>query len=148
MKTLTLSILALAALAWPGVASAVKPVNQSFFGVAIEGYDAVAYHTEGRPVKGSSDHVHEYMGAKWRFASAENRERFAAEPERFAPRYGGYCAYAVSRGYTAGIDPEAWSIVDGALYLNLSKQVQALWEEDVPGNIRKADASWPKILAD
>ena len=87
MKTLTLALAAAAALlAVPQAAHAVKPVNQSFFGVAIEGYDAVAYHTESRPVKGSGDFVHEWMGAKWRFASAANRDAFAADPDRWAPR--------------------------------------------------------------
>jgi hypothetical protein len=87
------------------------------------------------------------MGANWRFASAENRDRFAADPERYAPQYGGYCAYAVSEGTTADIDPEAWKVVDGKLYLNLSKDVQKLWEQDIPGYIEKADANWPEIRA-
>ena len=126
-------------------AQAVKPVNQSFFGVAIEGHDPVAYHRDGRPTKGSQDHVHEWMGAKWRFASAENRDRFAADPERYAPAYGGYCAYAVSKGTTAGIDPQAWRIVDGRLYLNLSPAVQALWEQDIPRHVRQADENWPRL---
>ena len=88
------------------------------------------------------------MGATWYFACAENRDRFAADPERYAPQYGGYCAWAVAHGYTAKIDPEAWKIVDGKLYLNYSKDVQADWAEDIPGNISKGDANWPKIHAD
>ena len=80
------------------------------------------------------------------FASAEHRERFAADPQRYAPQYGGYCAWAVSQGYTASSDPDAWKIVDKKLYLNYSKDVQKTWEQDVPGNITKADTNWPKVL--
>jgi YHS domain-containing protein len=124
-------------------------VNSSFLGgVAIEGTDPVAYFTESKPVEGSSDFEHEWMGATWRFVSAENRDRFAADPEKYAPQYGGYCAWAVAHGYTAKIDPEAWKIVDGKLYLNYSKDVQAQWAQDIPGNIAKGDANWPKIRAD
>jgi YHS domain-containing protein len=150
------------AAAWPGLlvvlliavgaalpAAAGGVVNSSTLGgVAIEGTDPVAYFDEGEPVAGSSDFEHDWMGATWRFASAENRDRFAAEPQTYAPQYGGYCAWAVSQGYTAKIDPAAWTIVDGKLYLNYSKDVQTQWAGDVPGNIAKADANWPKIKAD
>jgi hypothetical protein len=85
------------------------------------------------------------MGATWRFASAEHRDMFAASPEQYAPRYGGYCSYAVSQGHTASIDPEAWKIVDGKLYLNYSKGVQKMWEKDQAGYIGKADANWPGL---
>ena len=145
MKTLALAMVAASVLAVPGVAQAVKAVNQSFFGVAIEGYDAVAYHSESRPVKGDDRFEHSWMGAKWRFSSAANRDAFATEPERYAPAYGGYCAYAVSQGGTAGIDPKAWRIVDGRLYLNLSLSVQRIWEQDIPGYITKANANWPGL---
>ena len=86
------------------------------------------------------------MGATWSFASAENRATFAADPEKFAPRYGGYCAWAVSQGYTASIDPDAWRIVDGALYLNYSLAVREEWERDIPGHIASADVNWPRLL--
>jgi hypothetical protein len=88
------------------------------------------------------------MDATWRFASAEHRELFAANPEKYAPAYGGYCAYAVSQGVTAPIDPEAWKVVDGRLYLNLDRDIQQIWEQDVPGYIAKADENWPKLLAE
>lgn len=140
-------IVAVLGFATPAAAGGL--VNSTLFGgVAIEGTDPVAYFTEGRAVAGSSDFEHEWMGATWRFASAENRDRFAAAPERYAPQYGGYCAWAVSQGYTAKIDPEAWAIVDGRLYLNYSKSVQKQWSEDVPGNIAKGDANWPRIRAE
>jgi YHS domain-containing protein len=134
-------------LALPAASGGVVNAS-SFTGTAIEGYDPVAYFTEGRPVEGASAFAHDWMSATWYFASAENRDRFVAEPERYAPQYGGYCAWAVAHGYTAKIDPAAWKIVDGKLYLNYSKDVQADWAEDIPGNISKGDANWPKIHAD
>ena len=114
---------------------------------ALRGTDPVAYFTDGRPVEGSRRFTHEWQGATWRFASAQNRDSFAADPERYAPQYGGYCAWAVSQGYTASTDPEAWRIVDGKLYLNYSKSVQRRWEKDIPGNIAKADRNWPGLLS-
>lgn len=115
------------------------------WGVAIRGTDPVAYFTEGRPVEGSSDFTADWNGAEWRFASAENRDKFVADPEAYAPQYGGFCAWAVSQGYTASTVPEAWRIVDGKLYLNYSLGVQKQWEGDIPGNIVKADANWPGL---
>ena len=110
-----------------------------------QGYDAVAYYQQSAPVKGSSQFRYQWRGATWLFANAENRELFQADPERYAPQYGGYRAYAVSKGHTASIDPEAWKIVDGRLYLNYSKGVQKKWAEDVPGNIVNADRNWPDL---
>ncbi len=127
-------------------AHAEKPVYQSLFDTAIDGTDPVAYFTEGRPVEGSSEFKHDWNGATWRSSSAENRDLFAANPEKYAPQYGGYCAWAVSQGYTASTDPEAWDIVDGKLYLNYSKRVQETWHRNVPGNISAANANWPKVL--
>lgn len=122
-------------------------VNAGFFGTAIKGYDPVAYFTEGRPVEGSRSFTHDWQGATWRFASAANRDRFAAAPEAYAPRYGGFCAWAVSQGYTADIDPAAWHIADGRLYLNYSLGVREQWLVDVSGHIAKGDANWPAISA-
>ncbi|HTJ77481.1 MAG TPA: YHS domain-containing (seleno)protein [Rariglobus sp.] len=127
-------------------ARAEKPVNTTLLGVAIKGYDPVAYFTDGKAVKGDSDYSFEWNGAEWRFASAAHRDLFKANPVKYAPQYGGYCAWAVSRGYTAGIDPEAWKIVNDRLYLNYSMKVQKQWAEDIPGNISKAEENWPKIL--
>jgi len=143
------SNLALALVSLIGAAPllAVEPVNQSFFGgVAIEGYDPVAYFTDGRPVEGKKGFETEWNGATWRFASAEHRDLFAADPGKYAPQYGGYCAWAVSQGYTAGIDPEAWKIHDGKLYLNYDKSVQEKWLADMENLIAKGDANWPKLL--
>jgi hypothetical protein len=147
MKTILRIIIAALALGLAAAApGAEKPVNTTWTGVAIKGYDAVAYFTEAKPVEGTDRFEFAWNGAKWRFASAANRDLFAAEPEKYAPRFGGYCAWAVSRGYTAGIDPEAWRIVDGKLYLNYDLKVRKQWEEDRAGNIAKAERNWPEIL--
>ena len=136
------------ALAGLQTASAEGVVNaSSWTGTAIEGYDPVAYFEEGKPVEGDSDYAHEWMGATWYFASAENRDKFVADPEKYTPQYGGYCAWAVANGYTAEIDPQAWAVVDDKLYLNYSLDVQKQWQQDVPGHITKADANWPDIRA-
>ena len=140
-KFLTFSILLFSALSlW-----AKDPVYQKG-GFAIEGYDAVAYFTDGKPTKGDPKYQFEYMGAKWLFASADHRDQFKADPEKYAPQYGGYCAYAVSKGSTAKIEPDAWKIVDGKLYLNYNHSIQKKWEKDISGHIKKADANWPKVI--
>ena len=127
---------------------ALDPVYTSFFGKAIKGYDPVAYFTEGKPVKGDSDYSLDWNGATWQFSSADNLKAFTDNPDQYAPQYGGYCAWAVSQGYTAKIDPDAWTVHDGKLYLNYSKGVRSQWSGDIPGNIKKGDANWPKLLAD
>ncbi|HEX5082018.1 MAG TPA: YHS domain-containing (seleno)protein [Blastocatellia bacterium] len=127
-------------------AAAVDPVNKNLLGTALKGYDAVAYFKEGRPVKGRNEFKHDWMGAKWYFASAANRDEFAKNPEKYAPQFGGYCAWAVGHGQTASIDPEAWKIVDGKLYLNYSKDVQKMWGQDIPGWIKKGNENWPKLI--
>ena len=113
---------------------------------AIRGYDPVAYFTVGEPIMGSDQFSTQWQGATYKFASAANLELFKAEPTAYAPQYGGYCAYAVAKGATAGTVPEAWSIVDGKLYLNYSLNVQQRWRKDVPGHIRAADGNWPAVL--
>ncbi len=122
------------------------PINTDSEGVAIKGYDPVAYFTTGKPVKGDKEFEYKWKGAKWRFSSKEHLRLFMDAPEKYAPQYGGYWAYAVSRGTTADIDPDSWSIVDGKLYLNLNKKIQKLWKNDVPGNIKKADENWPGVI--
>lgn len=135
---------AIAALTIP--AQAAEPEIFNTDGVAINGYDPVAYFTQSAPVEGSADHTVDWNGATWQFSSAENKSAFEADPAAYAPQYGGYCAYAVSLGGTATTSPDAWRVVDGKLYLNLNKTVQGIWSEDVPGNIAKADANWPEVL--
>ncbi len=126
----------------------IGPFRKNFLGKAAEGYDVVAYFRDGKAVEGSGDHVFTWKEVEWRFSSRKHKETFAANPEKYAPQYGGYCAYAVSKGYTASVDPKAWSIVDGKLYLNYSKSVQATWTADIPGYIASADKNWPKIRKD
>jgi YHS domain-containing protein len=142
-RRLTPALLLLAALA--GRASA-QAVNVDRAGVALEGYDVVAYHTEQRAVRGVAAHAATHEGATYRFATREHRDRFVADPGRWLPRYGGYCAYGVSRGYKVGVDPEAFSIVDGALYLNYSKSVRKTWLTDVAGYVARAEANWPGLV--
>lgn len=140
------SAIVLVAAAAIATAAAKPPVNVSRGQIALRGHDAVAYWTEGRPVPGSAHFEHRWNGAVWRFATTANRDAFAKDPARYAPEFGGYCAYAVSRGYTADADPSAWRIVDGRLYVNYSKRVQSLWEQDIQGNIAKARSNWPAVL--
>ena len=116
-------------------------------GVAVGGYDPVAYFTSGQPVRGDKAITLQHDGATWRFASAANRDAFKADPVKYAPAYGGHCAWAVSQGYTAKGDPNAWKIVKGRLYLNYNKSVQKTWEKNIPSNISKADKNWPKLTS-
>lgn len=132
-------------LATPVGARAEAPIYTNWRGLALAGYDPVAYFAVGRPVAGDASHSLEWMGATWRFSSAENLALFRAQPTAYAPQYGGYCAWAVANGYTASADPEAWRIVEGRLYLNYSAEIQEKWEADIPGHIARADASWPKL---
>lgn len=124
----------------------LKPEVFAEDGVAIRGYDPVAYFTEGEPQQGSREFAYEWRGATWHFSSANNRDLFENDPEQYAPQYGGYCAWAVKEGTTAPIDPQAWKIVDGKLYLNLNPKIQRRWQEDIPGNIAEADNNWPGVL--
>ena len=146
-STLVLSLVAGGAIAVLGLGSSLPPVNLSRGDLAAGGYDAVAYHTDGRATRGDARFEHRWNGAIWRFATDANRQTFLQDPARYAPEFGGYCAYAVSRGYTADGDPEVWRIVDGRLYLNYSRRAQRLWEEDIPGNIAKGRRNWPGVLS-
>ncbi len=112
---------------------------------AINGYDAVAYFKEGKPVKGTAEFSVSYKGVNWNFANKENAEQFKSDPEKYAPQYGGYCAFGCSRGYKAKTSPDAWTIVDGKLYLNYNTDVRDTWNKDQQGYIKKADANWINI---
>ena len=127
--------------------AAIEPVNTPKGDLAVRGYDVVAYFDEAKAVEGSADHTVTWNGATWRFASAASKAKFVAAPETYAPQFGGYCAWAVSRNYTADADPEAWKIVDGKLYLNYNAKVQRDWQTDIPGNIEKANGHWPKLVS-
>ena len=114
-------------------------------GIAIDGTDAVAYFTQSAPVAGDAAIFHDWSGVRWQFASTANRDAFAANPEAYAPQYGGFCAWAVAQGYTASTTPEAWAVVDDKLYLNYSRRIQRRWARDIPGNIALGDQNWPTI---
>lgn len=116
---------------------------------AIRGYDTVAYFSlqpDDKAVKGSDEFTHEYMGATWKFVSAENRDLFAADPEKYAPQYGGYCAFAVSHNFTKSVNPNVWKIVDGKLYLNFNRIAYRKWDKDLDASIVRGDANWPTVL--
>jgi YHS domain-containing protein len=142
-------VAALAALAWSGSVNAGSSINTGYFGgVAIEGYDTVAYFTDGRATKGSEEFAHDWLGVTWLFANAEHRDLFAEKPVQYAPQYGGHCAMGTAFGEsTANIDPEAWSIVDGKLYLQYSQGAREEWERNRADMIAAADQKWPDTKA-
>jgi YHS domain-containing protein len=142
----TRRLLILAALTLPLAAQAGERWVFATAGVAIGGHDPVAYFTEGRPVAGSPEFAVKWKGALWYFASEQNRLAFEMDPRRFAPRYGGYCAYALTRGELAHSSPDAWVIHDGRLYLLVSSAVRDRWAADADGNVARADANWPAAL--
>lgn len=114
-------------------------------GLAVRGYDVVAYFTESKAVIGLAEFEHSWQGAKWRFASKSNRDAFIQSPEKYAPQFGGYCAWAVGHNYTADADPEAWRIIDGKLYLNYNRSVQKQWEHDRAKWIEQGQRNWPGL---
>lgn len=139
----TLALLA-AAVATP--AFAAKPAQYTKGGVVIAGYDPVAYFTEMKALQGSAKHSLSWNGATWHFKSAENKALFEANPTKYAPQYGGYCAYGMAKGDAVPISPTAWGIHNGKLYLNYNSVIRAIWNRDKPGYISKADNHWPKAL--
>jgi YHS domain-containing protein len=130
-----------------GVAMADPPIAavNTEHGLAVKGYDPVAYFTVGKPTPGLPQFTTSYEGATYRFASAENRDRFIAAPEKFQPQYGGYCAYAIALNRIADIHPEEWAIVKDKLYLNNGLLAQTLWSFDKSGNIARGDQNWPLV---
>jgi len=116
-----------------------------FSNTALQGYDPVAYFTDGQPVKGSKEFSTEYNGATFQFASAANRDAFLEDPAAYAPQYGGYCAWAMADGKYAKGNAKYWKIVDGKLYLNYNAGIQKKWNADVPGFIEKANTQWQDL---
>jgi YHS domain-containing protein len=116
-------------------------------GVAINGYDPVAYFTDHKPVKGTEAFSTSYKGATFYFASADHRAAFLSDPERYAPQYGGYCAFGTAKGYKAPTEPQAFTIVDDKLYLNYNDDVTKTWRSDIGGYIKKANANWDTVRA-
>lgn len=143
------SVALLAVLAWSVTVTAYADAEGRIYtedGVALGGTDPVAYFEMREPVQGSEQHSYQWRGAEWHFASAEHREQFAADPEAYAPEYGGWCAWAAAQGNAASTTPEAWSIVDGKLYLNYSQNIHARWQRDRAEFIESADENWPEIF--
>lgn len=144
MKKILLTLILLTA---SSSALALDEINTTFFGnLAIKGYDAVAYFTEQRAVEGSKEQEINWNDANWRFSSADNLAAFRADPERYAPQYGGYCAWAVSQNDTASIDPEQFTVHDGRLYLNYNKKISTRWKADKETFIVDANRFWPQLL--
>jgi YHS domain-containing protein len=114
-------------------------------GVALHGYDPVAYFVAAAPQKGQAQYSYEYKGSKFYFASDANRRAFMEAPEKYAPQFGGYCAYGTSQGYKVSTQPDAFAVVKDKLYLNYNKKVQEIWRQDVPGNIDRAEKNWPEV---
>ncbi|TGK17883.1 YHS domain-containing protein [Leptospira fluminis] len=128
-----------------GSVQVADPVYKADGRTAIKGYDPVSYFTENKPVAGEEKFQTSWNGAQWKFSSRKNLDAFRKNPENYAPQYGGYCAYAMRDGETYEIDPNAWKIVNGKLYLNYNEKVNGFWSRDIPGNIKKADEQWSKL---
>jgi hypothetical protein len=145
--TLLASLIVVACAATPGEVSQTRPVYELNLrqGVALKGYDPVAYYTDGAAAIGDPAISYQWQGATWLFSSAEHREAFKADAAHYAPQFGGYCAFAVSRGTTADADPHQWAVVDGKLYVNNNAFAKKLWDQDRPGNIVAGDTNWPLI---
>jgi YHS domain-containing protein len=155
MNTRTLMLIVLLAALTAGrlvllpetaLARSAEVQTAPFSKLALGGYDPVAYFEAGRPIRGAAKHATQWKGAEFRFASAESLAKFRADPARYAPQYGGYCAWAVAQGYLAKGDPRHWRIVGSRLYLNYNAVVQKRWEADIPGFIAKAEKNWPGVL--
>ena len=142
MKTFTHVLFAVSALVMSGLVMADHSINT----VAVQGYDVVSYQQgDGIPAKGNGGNVAYFNGETYLFSNADNKEAFEADPEKYVPAYGGYCAFGVTGGRKFVGDPLAYRVVDGTLYLNLSKQVQERWIQNIPGNIERANERWPGI---
>jgi len=115
--------------------------------IAIKGYDTVAYFTTGKALQGNESFTFKWHDMTWYFLTKENRDLFAASPEKYAPQYDGYCAWAMTEARKARTDPEVWEIVNGKLYLQCSKAAYEKWSRDIPGNIQKADMNWLKFIS-
>lgn len=144
---MTAALLLTACATRPGTVAVTRPIPQVHApqGLAAHGYDTVAYFSEQRPVEGRPEFVEHWRGVDWRFASREHQVTFAADPERYAPQYGGYCAFAVSRGTTADGDPLQWAVVRERLYLNNNAFAKSLWDRDREASIAAGDINWPLL---
>ncbi len=155
--TKKLAAVVLMSFSLAGAAMAAQAINTfgpggSFFsspkqtGIAIRGYDTVAYFTDSKPVKGSEKFSTEWMGAKWQFASQDHLDKFKAEPEKYAPQYGGYCAYGIAKDNVVKIEPDQFTVVNGKLYLNYDADINKKWRKDKLGYIKQADAKFSTVI--
>ena len=144
IKSILTGVALSVALSAHALAAGVE-LNASSTGLALQGYDPVAYFTEGEPTPGNWKITSSYNDATYRFASEEHKAAFEANPEAYLPQYGGYCAFGAAMGFKFDGDPHQWKIVDGELFLNISKDIQERWLTDVPGFIKTADANWTDI---
>jgi YHS domain-containing protein len=136
-----------AALAFSGAVHAEKVlISTDKTGLALQGYDPVAYFTDGKPVKGDAKITASYRGATYRFATDEHKKMFEADPAKYEPQFGGYCGYAASINKISPISPDFWQILDGRLVLQHNNKALTLWKQDVSGNLKKADANWPGLV--
>jgi len=154
LKTLAAAAALTLALGWTAVPAAAEHHVNVTSGLtlaegplALRGYDPVAYFTVGKPTLGSAVHQTKHDGAVYRFASAANQKAFEANPGKYTPQYGGFCAYGVSVAKKFDGDPLVWKIVNNRLFLNLNPDIQKTWEKDVSGNVKKADGNWPRIAS-
>lgn len=154
MKPIALFFVTLATVASMSIAGAAmagtevntsRGLTVSGPGLAVHGYDVVAYFTQNEPVRGRAKYSVVHDDATYRFANEEHFKAFKADPQRYVPQYGGYCAYGVAVGGKFDGDPHLWRIVDGKLYLNLNEEIQETWEDDIPGYIEKAGRIWARI---
>ena len=141
-KIISLSVIVLAFLSQ---VHAQKAEVYSPGGKAIKGYDPVAFFTDSKPVMGADSLSYSWHGATWLFASRQNLQRFKANPEKYAPQYGGYCAYGTAQGHKAPTEVDTWTILNDKLYFNYNQKVKEMWTKDQPGYIQKADKQWPEI---
>ena len=145
MKSMKLFVLGIVALIATAVSAPAFALDYTHSMPGAGGYDVVAYFTDGKPMRGNGYHVTDYRGVTYAFTSDEHKKLFEANPSKYAPAYGGWCAYGVAVGKKFVADPEVWKIVDGKLYLNLDRNIQSKWNKDIPGYIKKADTNWYQI---
>ena len=146
LPKILLSILAVSFMAASDIQAKDEIYTSFFSSDAVAGYDTVAFFKDGKPVKGLKEYKVSYKGANWFFSSLENKEAFNNKPEKFAPQYGGYCAWAVANGDTAKGDPVYWTIHTGKLYLNYNEEIKDRWLKKIEYFISKGDANWPGVI--
>jgi len=141
-KILSLAVIILAVMAQ---VHAQKSEVYAPNGKAIKGYDPVAFFTNSKPVMGVDSLSYSWNGATWLFSNRQNLQRFKAQPAKYAPQYGGYCAYGTAQGHKASIEIDTWTVLNDKLYFNYNQKVKEMWVKDEPGYIQKADKQWPDI---